>query len=166
MKHIEPRHLEAFFDGELSAAEVRQVQDHLAQCDACRREAKALERIAGAVRDARGVDLQQVRLRTFADEVSRRLAGRESHVPRWWQRIRLAWNVEWGILQRSAVVACGLALLLGIGLVWHDQITSQGGTDLPPACRIEYIEPGVGANVTVIADSEAAVVLVSTGDTG
>jgi anti-sigma factor RsiW len=165
MKHIELRRLAAFADGALSAPEAAEVEAHLAECDGCRRQAEACRRVSAAVRRARELDFRRVNLESFAADVSRRARQRQKHLPAWWQRLRVTWGVEWGVFQRTVTVTCVLALLLGVGLVWQTRGTPPPA-DLPAACRIEYIEPGVGANVTVIADSDATVVLVSTGDTG
>ena len=166
MKHPAPERLEALCDGALPSAEAEEVRAHLRECAACGREAEALQRLSAVVRDTRGLQPHEADLEGFTATVSRRLAEvGKRRSPAWWQRFRVAWSVEWGVLQRSAAVACVLALLVGGGFVWHSRSGSPQA-DLPPACRIEYIEPGTGADVIVYADAEVAVVWVSGGDTG
>lgn len=167
MKHIDPKRLEAYFDAEGSASEAREVEQHLAECDSCRREVEALKKLQAGVRSAREIDLGEVSLEGFAGTVRQRLAAGEKGSPGWWERIRFAWNVEWGTLRRAVVVACGLAVLVGAGFFWQTRRSPSPEAELPPACRIEYIEPGAGVDVrAVYSDSEVAVVWVSGGGTG
>jgi len=166
MDHIRPVTLEAFCDGELPAERAREVEDHLRRCDACRREAETVRRVATAVRRARGLDPRRVNLETFADGVARESAGSRTRTPAWWQRFSLKWNVEWGLLQRGVAVAAVFLVLVGGGLLWRADFATKPKTPLPPAAWIEYIEPGPGADVTVLSDADSAVVLVSGGDTG
>jgi len=164
MNHINRPRLEAFLDGELGYAEARGIEAHLNQCDSCRREAEGLQRLITAVRRARTLDPRRAGLETFAEETVRRAKKGRQRAPAWWQRIRFVWNMEWGMLQRGAAVACALAVLVGGGLVIEQGLLPEG--EASPACRIEFIEPGPGANVTVYSDADVAVVWVSGGDTG
>jgi anti-sigma factor RsiW len=164
MEHIRPTTLEAFQDGELPAAEALAVEDHLRECERCRREAETLRRVTTAVRRARTLDPQRVDLDGFAARVTRQAAARPARMPSWWQRFSLKWTVEWGMLQRGAAVAAVLAVLAGGGIFWQTGSGPEG--PLPPAARIEYIEPGEGADVMVLSDPDAAVVWISAAETG
>jgi anti-sigma factor RsiW len=164
MNHIRSTTLEAFQDGELPAAETRAVEDHLRECERCRREAEALRRVTTAVRHARTLDRKQVNLDGFAARVTRKAAEGPSRFPSWWQRFSLKWTVEWGTLQRGVAVAGLFLLLVGGGFLWHEGTGPEA--PLPPAARIEYIEPGEGADVMVLSGPDAAVVWVSTAETG
>lgn len=166
MNHTDPKRLEAFLDGELRPEEARSVEAHLVECAACRREAELLQRLTTTVRRARGMEPGKIGLDRFAAEVSRRAAENRPRSPAWWQRLRFAWNMEWGNLERSAALAFAVVLLVGGGLIVERQLGPRSESDLPLACRIEFIEPGEGADVTVYADSEVAVVWVSGADTG
>jgi len=164
MEHIRATTLEAFQDGELPAAEARAVEDHLRECERCRRAAEALRRVTTAVRRARGLDPARVDLNGFAARVTRKAAERPARLPSWWQRFSLKWTVEWGVLQRGAAVAGTVLILAGGAFLWREGTRPE--LPLPPAARIEYIEPSEGADVMVLSDPDAAVVWVSEAETG
>jgi anti-sigma factor RsiW len=164
MEHVRSTILEAFQDGELPAEEARAVEKHLFECERCRREAETLRRVTTMVRHARGLDPQQVDLDGFAARVTRKATERPARLPSWWQRFSLKWSVEWGMLERAAAVAGMVLILAGGVFLWREDTGPE--IPLPPAARIEYIEPGEGADVMVLSNPDAAVVWVSEAETG
>jgi hypothetical protein len=87
--------LPALIYGHLPADEVRQVQAHLAVCDACRGQAAALQQVRGAL-DVLPVPLVQVDVA----RLHRETAARQERRLRRWRRLTL--------------VACAAAALIGL----------------------------------------------------
>ena len=87
--------LPALIYGHLPADEARQVQAHLAACDACRGQAAALQQVRGAL-DVLPVPLVQVDVARLHRETA---ARQERRLRRW---------------RRLALVACAAAAIIGL----------------------------------------------------
>ena len=114
--------LDAWADGELSAAEAQKVAHHLDQCPVCRRKAEALQAMTALLDGLPGIPAPA----GFADRTLGRLRKRleKPKMREWWLGLSMA--------MRGAVCTAALAgLLCGAMLGTIVSLLDQGGSANP-----------------------------------
>ncbi len=114
------RWLGAFHDGELAGRRLGQVQEHLAECEACRAELAGLQALTGLLQSA--PPASSMPPERFVAQVGLRLP-RHIEPPAWQQRLERAWQMvplgllgTWAVAQAVFIVAAGVLLAWRTGL--------------------------------------------------
>lgn len=113
--------LNAYFDGELKGRKLQRVQEHLAECDACRAELESLQGLSAMLQEAPAAEFASHE--RFVSQVNLRLPERRTSQSRgrlveagWWMipvGLLMAWIfVSTAILVSDAVTAAGTFGLL------------------------------------------------------
>ena len=103
------RWIAAFCDGELSGAKLREVEGHLANCPACRREVDGLRALSALLHDSPAYQ-PRTRADRFAAQVALRLPpavsrpAQRSFLGLAWQSVPFALIAAWAFLQAVMLV--------------------------------------------------------------
>jgi len=120
----------AYLDDELAAEERRELELHLGECSACKKQVEAetaeLDMLRGALVAPPAPDMVKARVARLLDEEDARVAGTER------QRARSRIN-KW-LLPGSALLAAAAALLVFVGVGFH-----SGPKDRPQTVAKEVV---------------------------
>jgi hypothetical protein len=115
--------LNAFLDGELHGPRLRQVQDHLARCAACRTELRDLQRLSQMIKQAAPAEADQSADRFIAELtliLPRREGSTQSHKGSetidWWL-IPAGAAAAWAFLQAELILSGLLSTARAAGLL-------------------------------------------------
>ncbi|HET90882.1 MAG TPA: hypothetical protein ENN99_09125 [Chloroflexi bacterium] len=132
-QHVTAR-LHAYHDGELSDHQRRQVDTHLAQCEACRAELETLRQLTALLHQAAAAPTITSPDR-FVAQVGLRLPRRPAE-PAWQRVLKVGWRLTpvgllgaWAFLQAAFLVSGILlgALYLGLGSeTWAGLLPASG----------------------------------------
>jgi len=103
-----PEQIGAYYDGQLTETERREVEQHLKQCPACQAVLTELSLVDSAVQKAEGVSAPQGYFQTFGSAVANRIA-RQKLAPQ-----KEAKRFSWGWITAAAALA-SLAIVLVSG---------------------------------------------------
>jgi anti-sigma factor RsiW len=152
------RALSAYVDGELRAAEVRHLEEHLSGCDECRLKLEDLERLKGVLRQGLEDPGPEVSPALWPG-VRARIEGRrpEGFLQRW---TREMWEVAWE-RPRLSLAAAALAgfLILSTGyLLWDTPVERSPGQTVSvesgqPGVMVEAVEPEPGFRAMLLTTS-------------
>ena len=108
--------LNAYFDGELTGRRLEQVEEHLAECEACQTELDSLQDVSKLLRDAPAPEL--VSLERFAAEVNLRLPRRQAVIST--NRI---FEVSWWMIPAGLLAAW---VFIGTAFIVSDLVSAAG----------------------------------------
>ncbi len=167
--------LNAYLDGELKGSQLRQVEMHLVECEACRTELESLARLSSLLHEVPAPEFTPPE--RFAAQVSLRLPHRQVRPARgsqplgagWWM-VPVGLLAAWVFIGTSALVneilsvASNLGLLTGFSnwfvfnpasdtrwSVTLGQIGLLGGRDLNWAAAVEALTRGSLPQITLHA---------------
>jgi anti-sigma factor RsiW len=147
--------LGAWLDGEVSASELREVEEHLAQCASCSREKARIERLEGALKGAFAAQAAELAFAPFWEGVQKRLAAEAP-----WHRRLSEWITD-AFTPQSLAWVVPLVLVFVIGLFSVRQFFPgwPWGTAVANLTLVESIDPH-GRNVALFRESETRTTVI------
>jgi anti-sigma factor RsiW len=147
--------LGAWLDREVPGPELRELEEHLAQCAPCSREKARIERLDGVLKGAFAARATGPAFAPFWEGVEKRLA---SEAP--WHRRLSEWVTD-AFTPRSLAWAASLVLVLAIGLFSARQFFPgwPWGGAAANLTFVESIDPH-GGNVALFRESETRTTVI------
>jgi predicted anti-sigma-YlaC factor YlaD len=122
--------LPAYHDGELHGARLKSVEDHLKDCDGCRRDLDQLRKLS-ALLQAAPLPERQISARRFASQVELRLKDSPPR-PRWEKALKAGWQAAplgllfaWGFSQAVLILSSLIAALGGFDQILSGEFSLQ-----------------------------------------
>jgi hypothetical protein len=145
-----PQLLSIYLDGELPSPWKEKMENHLAECSACRQKIKNFEKLLDKP-DVQQVSVEQEVITAAKDRIWQNLQSRRSFQPRVSHLRRT--NAS-AFLQRRLSIPIPAAAAAALIIAFMSMMFVRGGQGLNDGLAIQHIEPHERANIIFAADED------------